>query len=122
MITSKPLREVTDLNSNSRDGTKPSRPQEQQALPNFMKKFTLKLERTQLSPRKLPQLTPKEITKNSSQLDLLVLKDTKMSRRESKSDLRNSRKPKRNDELSYLNLCLTLFYFFNLEDENKIKI
>jgi hypothetical protein len=61
-----------------------------------MKKFIVKSENHQNLLKKLPNKILAEIKKNSKVLDLMQQREDKMLKRESKSDLKNSRS-KRND-------------------------
>lgn len=97
MITLKLSREVTKPLCNSVNGLRLSRMLELLQLKSFTRKSTTKLENHQDSPRKLLSKTPLETKRNSRESDLLALKEEKTSRRESKSDLKNSRN-KRNDD------------------------
>lgn len=61
-----------------------------------MKKFIVKSENHQNLLKKLSKKILAEIKKNSKKLDLMQQREDKMLKRESKSDLKNSRN-KRND-------------------------
>lgn len=62
-----------------------------------MKKSMLKSEKHPILQRKLLDKAPIEIKRNSRDQDSMLPKEDKMSRREYRLDLKNSRKPKRND-------------------------
>lgn len=96
MIIWKSSREAIKVLFNSANGLRLYKLVELLQLQNYMKKFIVKSENHQNLLKKLSKKILAEIKKNSKKLDLMQQREDKMLKRESKSDLKNSRN-KRND-------------------------
>ena len=97
MSTWKKLKELIKLLFNSANGLKLLLLQVLPQFKNYTKSFTLKLEKLQNSLKKQLNKIQQEIKRSSKKADLMLLKENRMSKREYKSDLNNS-KNKRNDD------------------------
>lgn len=97
MSTWKKLKELIKLLFNSVNGLKLLLLQVLPQFKNYTKSFTLKLEKLQNSLKKQLNKIQQEIKRSSKKADLMLLKENRMSKREYKSDLNNS-KNKRNDD------------------------
>ena len=97
MSTWKKLKELIKLLFNSANGLKLLLLQVLPQFKNYTKSFMLKLEKLQNSLKKQLNKIQQEIKRSSKKADLMLLKENRMSKREYKSDLNNS-KNKRNDD------------------------